>query len=320
MTSAILLSLLMIIPAQRGAEGPDPAIDLYRRGKFADAAAMLSKLVQRDPQNVQTRTWLGRAYLKLHNWDDAVREFEKAVALDPKNCTSHLWLGRAYGNKAAHAFLPIGLAGSTRQEFERAVRLCPDSVDARFDLLDFYVEAPGIMGGGRDKAEAQAADIARISPRHGYLARAEIYEQKKKWEQAQKELTDATLKFPDDTGRYVDLARFLMDRKNYASAEASAQKAVTLNASIPAARMLLAAAQIMLNRNLPDALKTLQDLAAGPLNDDDPSFEEVYFWLGQGYLAQGQRAEARQALLTSLSFNPDYDGSKDALKRMRESS
>ncbi len=320
MTSAIFLILLVVVPARAGAEGAGPAIDFYLHGKFADAVAMFSKLVTQNPQDVQTRTWLGKTYLKLRRWDDAVREFEKAVALDPGNCTSHLWLGRAYGQKAAHAFLPIGLANRTRSEFEKGVQLCPDNVDIRFDLLDFYVQAPGIMGGGREKAEAQAREIARISPRQGFVARAEIYQEKKEWDRARKELTDATLKFPDDAACFNDLARFLLDREDYPAAEASAQKAVALKPSCPEARMLLAAAQIELNRSLGGATKTLLELSAGPLTDEDPSFEEVYFWLGQAYLAQGRKAEARQALQTSLRFNPDYDGSKEALKRARQSS
>lgn len=318
MTPAIVLSLLISMPAHGGAEGIDAAIDLYLHGRFADSAAILSNLIQKDPAEIKTRTWLGKTYLKLRRWDDAVRQFEKAVALAPKDGLGHLWLGRAYGNKAAHAFLPIGLANSTRKEFEKGVELCPDNVDIRFDLLEFYLEAPGIMGGGRDKAETQAGEIARLSPRHGYLARAEIYEDRKQWDRARGELTDATLKFPDDADCYADLARLLLERKDYAGAEANAQKAATLSATAPTARMLLAAAQIRLNRNVADALKALQELAAGPLADEDPPHEEIYYWLGQAYLAQGKNAEARLALLTSLNFNPEYSISKDALERLRQ--
>src|SRR5208282_3721540 len=74
--------------------------------------------------------------------------------------------GRLYGEKADHSrFLTAaGLAKKVRGEFETAVRLNPNSADARTDLAEFYMEAPGIMGGGRDKAEAQAQELASMDP------------------------------------------------------------------------------------------------------------------------------------------------------------
>jgi len=56
------------------------------------------------------------------------------------------------------------LAGKVREEFERAVRLSPNDVDARLDLAEFYAEAPTIVGGGEQKARAQAQSIAALNP------------------------------------------------------------------------------------------------------------------------------------------------------------
>ena len=61
------------------------------------------------------------------------------------------------------------LAGKVRNEFEAAVRLDPNNVDARSDLGEFYLEAPGIVGGGRDKAEAQTQALAALDPAKGRL-------------------------------------------------------------------------------------------------------------------------------------------------------
>jgi tetratricopeptide (TPR) repeat protein len=328
MKAAILLGLLTVAPRFSGAQGVDAAIELYEHGKFQRAAEILSDLTRKDPRNANVRCWIGKTYLKLNRPDDAVREMEKAVELDPKNGLNHLWLARAYGNKADRAsglsrVLLIGnlrvlsLAKKVRKEFETAAQLYPDNVDIRFDLLEFYAQAPGIVGGGKDKAEAQAREIARLSPRLGYTARAEIYEHDKEWDRARNELVQATVKFPNDADGYVDLAEFLLERRDYEEAAASAQKALALDGSIRKARLYHAAAQIGLPGGVPDALHALQELAAGPLTDHDPAFEEVYFWLGQAYLAEGQKAEARQAFERSLGFNPDYSMSKKALAQIK---
>ena len=94
----------------------------------------------------------------LEDLNRAESPCKKAVALDPNNGRYHRWLGHVYGEKAARAnFLSAaGLAGKTRQELERAVELSPHDVDSRVDLAEFYLEAPGIVGGGHDKARAQA--------------------------------------------------------------------------------------------------------------------------------------------------------------------
>ena len=81
------------------------------------------------------------------------------------------WAGfTARRRTASNFFKAASLAGKVRNEFETAVRLDPNNVDARSDLGEFYLEAPGIVGGGRDKAEAQAqAWPHSIPPRPHYL-------------------------------------------------------------------------------------------------------------------------------------------------------
>src|SRR5512147_755440 len=146
MKAAILLSLLMALCTTGKAQSVGAAIELYEYGKFQRAAEILTDLSRQNAKDPNLHIWLGKTYLKLRRWDEAIREFGKAVELDPKNGVPQLWLGRAYGNKAAHAsvFAAFGAARRTRQAFEAAAQLSPNDVDVRFDLLEFYAQAPGI--------------------------------------------------------------------------------------------------------------------------------------------------------------------------------
>jgi len=296
------------------------AIELYEHGKFPEAVELFSRLSRQAPDDPNLHIWLGKTHLKLHRRDDAVLAFKKAVAIDSKNGVYHLWLGRAYGEKAAHAFWgAFSLASQARKEFEAAAALEPDNLDIRFDLMEFYSQAPGILGGGKDKAMAQAEEIARRAPRAGHTARAGLFAHDEKWDRALQELLRATEKFPDDASAFLDLADFQMQRRDFRGAESSAQRAQALDNADRRARLLLASARIELGRNLDESLKTLQELAAGPLTEHDPAFEDVYYWIGRAFLARGQKPEARQAFQSALSFDPDHERSKAALAQIKKS-
>jgi tetratricopeptide (TPR) repeat protein len=319
MKAVIVIAFLIAWPGFADAWDLSVAVDLYQHGQFQAAADMLSGLVKQNPGNADMRIWFGKSCMKLRRWDDAILQFTKATEIDPKNGVLRLWLGRAYGNKADHAsfFSAFGLARDTVKAFETAAQLSPANTDIRFDLLEFYIQAPGLVGGGKDKAEAQAREIAKLSPRLGYAARARMLEDAKDWERAQSELAQAAVQFPKDASAFADLAAFCMRRRMFPEAEEAAQKAVALGGS-KESRVLLAAAQVEGLRDVAGALKALQEIAAGTLSDDDPGFEEVYYWLGRAWLAQSQNAEARKAFETSLRFDPDYGRSRDALKRIRQ--
>ena len=128
-------------------------------------------------QRLQT----GQALFRQGKIDAAIAEFKAAVAAQPDSSIAHLWLGRSLGRKIEKTG-PLKAAlmvGDVRREFERAVALDPNNVEARSDLLEFYLGAPRSFGGGIDKAEAQAEAIAKLDPAMGRHARALIEEKTK---------------------------------------------------------------------------------------------------------------------------------------------
>ncbi len=314
-----LFLLLLTTPPSTAPDGLEQAIELYRHGHFRKAAALLSSLEVPSPEDAETRLWLGKSLLKVQKWDDAVREMEAAVRLQPIKAICYLWLGRACGYRASHSSFLTALSWAKKvvRAFEKAQELDPDNLDIRFDLLDFYLNAPGVVGGGRDKAEAEAAAIAKLDPAKGYTARASIFEKDRNWLQAGQALSEAASQYPENTDSLVDLADFQLRREQFEAAAASAEKALALKAHLPAAKLILAAAEVRLHKDLPDAESTLSSLALGPLDDDDPPFERVYYWLGEALLAGGKRQEAREAFQTSLRYDPDFEKAKSALSQVR---
>jgi tetratricopeptide (TPR) repeat protein len=211
------------------------------------------------------------------------------------------------------------LARRVVKEFETASKLAPEDLDIRFDLLDYYISAPGIVGGSKEKAEAQAKAIAKLNPKKGYVARAMIFEESKNPDLARKELLQATIDYPGDADAHKDLADFLLARKDFEGALVHAQRALALDRDSKRTKLLLAAARIRLRSNLEEACKALQELAAEQLRDEGPAFEEVYGWLGEFFLAKSDKIKAREAFNSALAFNPEYEPAKDGISRLRQS-
>src|SRR5450759_2400121 len=159
-TSRVLLILLLPI-ASLTASLADSAKDMLAAGRIDEAIAELNGRLSSVPADAESSNLLCRAYFALEEWDRAESSCRKAALLDPDNSRFHLWLGRVYGEKAdrANFLAAAGLAGKVRGEFERAVQLDPKDVDARLDLAEFYLAAPGIVGGGEQKAREQARSI-----------------------------------------------------------------------------------------------------------------------------------------------------------------
>ena len=142
---------------------------------------MLQQRIRQSPRDAAAENLLCRAYFIMEEWDRAMPACEQAVYLDPQNSNYSLWLGRVYGEKADRSsFVSApGLAKRARAAFERAVDLDPKNVSAHVDLGEFYAEAPGIIGGGKDKAYRQADILMPLNPAMGHWVLARIAEKEK---------------------------------------------------------------------------------------------------------------------------------------------
>src|SRR5450759_4823146 len=215
-TSRVLLVLLLLI-ASLTASVADSVKDKLAAGRIDEAIAELNGRISSAPADAESSNLLCRAYFALGDWDRAESSCRKAVSLQPDNSRFHLWLGRVYGEKAdrANFLAAAGLAGKVRGEFERAVQLNPKDVDARLDLAEFYLSAPGIVGGGEDKAREQAQFIATVDSGREHWVYARIAEKKKDATTAEREYRQYIDLSHGDAEAWLNLAIFFRNQKRY---------------------------------------------------------------------------------------------------------
>jgi len=315
-TSRVLLFLLLLI-AGLTAGMADSAKDMLAGGRVDEAITELNGRLSSAAADAESSNLLCRAYFALEDWDRAESSCRKAVSLDPDNSRFHLWLGRVYGEKADRSsFLAAaGLAGKVRGEFERAVQLNPKDVDARLDLAEFYLAAPGIVGGGEQKARAQAQSIATVNPAREHWVYARIAEQKKDAATAEREYHRYIDLSQGDAEAWLNLALFLRRQKRFDEME---QAIVKLSQSpMPKPDVLVEASEILYRagRSYPFATELLHRyLASGPV-EAAPAFKARYL-LGLLLEKQGDKEGAAQEYRASLSLARNFGMAQQALNRV----
>ena len=265
---AFLLLCLSALTAFAGAPY-DEALASYNTTDYASAIQQLRPLT--DPRSL---VLLGRAYLMNDEAHKAVEAFEKAVALDPSSSLAYDWLGRAYGQRASTAFplAAIGLATHARDAFEKAVRLNPADNEAVNDLFEFYLEAPGIIGGGIDKARKLLPMIEKHDPAELHFAEARICEEQKDYACAETHYRKAMEMAPRQVGRIIDVAKFLAARGRADESDSVLQMADKIRPDSPRVMYARASCWIQEKRNLNQARDLLRRyIASTNLTPDDAS-------------------------------------------------
>jgi tetratricopeptide (TPR) repeat protein len=244
--------------------------------------------------------------------------YEKAVALEPKNADYHYFLGVAYGELAQRAGMlkQASLAKKTRVELETAVALDPAHTSARFGLISFYLIAPGFMGGGEDKALAQAAEIRKRDALEGHRAYGRIYTTQKKMDLARKEYVDAVREHPNSARAHYMLGSFLINEKNWAVSMRELDAALKLDPAFMAAYLRLGQLAVRSESHYPRGEEALRKYLTHKPARDEPPLAAAWYYLGQIQEKQGKKAEARASYANALKLAPTDKEIIASLKRV----
>jgi tetratricopeptide (TPR) repeat protein len=247
---------------------------LYQKTQYEEAIRLLENSGER---SAEAHHLLGRCWYMLGDYKKATAAFERAVQAEPANSIYHDWLGKAYGRRAeTSSFLTApGYATKARRSFERAVELDPGNLEALSDLFEYYLEAPGVLGGGLEKAEALTARFARLDPAEYHWALARLAEKRRDFSAAEREYRRAAELEPAKPGRWMDLARFLARQGRHAEADEAFERAQKVAPGNPRVWFSRAAAWIESGRNLAEARRLLERYLEAELTPDDPPRREA---------------------------------------------
>jgi tetratricopeptide (TPR) repeat protein len=326
----ILLAALFFSPALHSVRATstvqrDDALkaahEAYESSDYPKAVQLLQAAVAQNPGDAQTHLFLAKTYFELQQHDAAIASAERAVALDPQSSLYHEWLGKAYGEKAGHAamFSALSLAKKARREFERAVELDERNFSAYQALIEFDCSAPGIAGGGEDKARPEIAKLAALDPAEGHYAEGNCRRQKKDLAAAADEFNKALDLHPKSPELIYDIGDHAMKHDQPDVLLVVAEQGEHVAPSDPRALFYRAVAFILKNEDAGQSERLLHEyLQRAPLRSTFPPPWRVHEWLGRLYESQQNTQAAIQEFETSLKLEPRNKYAREALKRLKK--
>lgn len=293
---------------------------LIRFRSFATAAALVAVALAPRVACAQSFDDLikkGRAQLDSGKADDAVKTFENAVKANPQSPEGHYQLGRALGDVAQRASVlrqPF-LARRVKSEWEKTVEIDPGHLGGHDGLMEFYLRAPGVMGGGVGKALEQAAAIAKLNPLRGYFANATIANHEKDLAGAEKAYRSAATEFPDSASTMSSLASFLSNNNRAEEAFPIIDRYLAKRPNDRLGTWWIGRTAAVSGKQLDRGEQALLTILSQPEVENNIKIarENVHFRLGEIYAKRGDKPKARAEYEEALKINPKLEPAKKAL-------
>ncbi len=259
------------------------AIILFNNEQYVEAQEILEEIIDNNENNAEAYFYLGRTLMMLQEFDDAADSFEEAVELDKNNADYYFWLGQALGadainsNMISRAFL----APKIKEAFQKAVEIDPKHLRGNIGLVNFHLNAPGILGGDLEEAYNIGKNLITIDEKSGRTVMLNYFLKKELFDSVSTQLKIFENKFSNDRSLASFYNRFgysLIKHKKYEEAIKYFKKQIEI---------------------IPDQ--------ANP-----------YDSLGDGYKAAGKYELAREQYSKALSIDPNFKSSKDNLAKIEE--
>lgn len=293
----------------------------YEASDYPKAIQVLHAAAAKDPQNGDVQLLLAKSFLELQEHDAAIKSAERAVSIDPQNSVYHEWLGRAYGEKADHAgwFSALSLAKKTGKEFETAVRLDGKNFSARQVLIEFDCSAPGMVGGGEEKALPQIRELAEMDAAEGHYAAGNCRRQRKDFAVADEEFTRALESRPKSSELIYDIGDYAVRRSQPERLLAVAEAGERVAPSDPRGNFYRGVALVLKKEKPGEAERFLREYAKkAPARSGYPRPAMAHVWLGRLFENENKAEEALREYETALKLDPKNKLAQEALKRLKK--
>lgn len=252
----------------------------------------------------------------------AIEMLDRAIRSDRNNANLHYLLGAA---EAAHigsrnTFGQMRAAGRMRRAWERAIELDPDHIQARFSMMVYYVQAPGIAGGDKDKARVEAAEISRRDEIMGHRARAVLASMDDDFPGAVGELEQALTKVSDDPETRATLLQelgFMCQRaENWACAHEAFSRGVVDDPEFMMGWYQIGRTALNARENVVEGIAALARYLAHEPKNNDPSLAWAHTRIAELHMLNNDHEQATFHVRQALSLESDHEMARELQARL----
>ena len=333
----------------------DPEM-LIEQQHYKRARRMLEQQLSQNPKDLKATELLAKIKLEGKQNDDVIKMMTPVVTQYPNNAEYHIILADAYGQKASSenvgTFEKMRCGRTMKKEGDLALSLDPKNVDALFGMIQFHLQAPGIVGGDKKKAHEYADRLTSIDPVKGNFMQAQIAAQEKHedlvegfyqkalasnpksydalvqlgafyardkhrdFEKSDKYLREALQIDPGRSGVYAVLAQTLAFREKWTELDqllTQAEKACPEDFVY-----YFQAGRILLNgKDNERAERYFRKYLSQEPEVGRPSWGHAHWRLGLIFEKEGKKDQARQEIEMALKLNPELKAAEKDLKRVK---
>jgi tetratricopeptide (TPR) repeat protein len=310
-----LIILLVLISFSLTAQTVDRAKILLEKKSIPEAKKTLLAVKKGNKEYSEAQFMLGRIAYDEKEFDNAEEYFEKAIEANDNVAEYYTWYGNTLGALASDAnFLSQGMmAPKMKNAWEKAVALDPGALDPRLSLIQYYLQAPAIVGGSVDKAIEIANQIVKLKPAEGHRQLGNIYLKEKKAAEAEKEFI--AMANADLTYNQV-LATFYLSQKQYDKAFDLFENGVKNNPDDMMAMYQIGKTSALSGQKLDRGEECLKKYLTYKPKQSEPSHAGANMRLGQIMEKRGKKTEAKKLYQSAINSDPTLKEAKEGLERL----
>jgi tetratricopeptide (TPR) repeat protein len=316
---ACVISLLTFCrPA--AADVPEEARAAFATGDYSRAIHLLDRAAAAAPNDAAVQHLLARSHFENEEFDRAISAAQKSIALEPKVSAYHELLGRAYGEKASRSgwWSALSLAKKSRKEFETAVQLDERNFSAMQAMIEFDCSAPGIAGGGEDKARPEIQKLSGLDAAEGRYAAGNCRRQKKDYEAADAEFQKALALHPKSADLIYDIGDHYMKHDQADRLLLVVKEGERADQADPRGDFYRAVANTLQKEKPAESEKLFREyIARAPKRNNYPSKAMAHYWIGRIQENQNDSASAKKEYHEALNLEPKNRFANEALKRLQ---
>jgi tetratricopeptide (TPR) repeat protein len=319
--SGLCAAVLALCVCSSRADVPQEAKTLFASGDYSKAIEVLNHAATTAPNDAAVQHLLARCYFESEQFDKAISAAEKSVKLQPQNSAYHELLGRAYGEKAARSgwFSALSLAKKARKEFETAVQLDDHNFAAMQAMIEFDCSAPGIAGGGEDKARPEIQRLSELDAAEGRYAAGNCRRQRKDDAAANVEFQKALALHPKSVDLIYDIGDYYMKRDQADGLAIVIKEGERADAADPRGDLFPAVLLVLQKQKPAESARLIREyIARAPKRNNYPSKAMAHYWLGRIEENQNHASSAKLEYQEALNLEPKNRYANQALKRLRE--